>query len=233
MHTLLLRIAGPMQSWGTRSRFDERDSELEPSKSGMVGLLCAAMGIARQDTASTLALAALPMGVRVDREGRLRRDYQTAHSKSKRGIISTVQTVRYYLADAVFLVGFMGQDLELLQRLSQALQNPVWVLSLGRKSYVPSPGVWLPDGLRQQQTLTEALAGYPNLTLLEPEPQDHRLTPASASAARRLVLETSDSSGSMRFDQPISNFAERRYGARFVSTTILASENPPATPGGQ
>jgi CRISPR system Cascade subunit CasD len=230
-----------MQSWGTRSRFDERDSELEPSKSGMVGLLCAAMGIARQDTASTLALAALSMGVRVDREGTLRRDYQTAQSKSKRGIISTVQTVRYYLADAVFLVGFMGQDLALLQQLSQALQNPVWALSLGRKSYVPSPGVWLPDGLRQQQTLTEALAGYPNLTLLEPEPQNHtpkpadpEAKPAQATAARRLVLETGDNSGSMRFDQPISNFAERRYGARFVATTMLAaSENPPATPGGQ
>ena len=45
MPTLLLRLVGPMQSWGTTSRFDQRDTGKEPSKSGIVGLLAAAMGI--------------------------------------------------------------------------------------------------------------------------------------------------------------------------------------------
>nr|WP_208597066.1 CRISPR-associated protein Cas5 [Syntrophobacter fumaroxidans] len=40
--TLLMACVGPMQAWGTRSRFQERDTEREPSKSGVVGLLCAA-----------------------------------------------------------------------------------------------------------------------------------------------------------------------------------------------
>ena len=31
MSVLLLRLAGPMQSWGTRSRFSNRDTGLEPS----------------------------------------------------------------------------------------------------------------------------------------------------------------------------------------------------------
>ena len=44
MATLLLRLQGPMQSWGTTSRFDERDTQLEPSKSGVLGLVCAALG---------------------------------------------------------------------------------------------------------------------------------------------------------------------------------------------
>ena len=46
--TLLLRLQGPMQSWGTTSRFDERDTQLEPSKSGVLGLVCAAIGRDRQ-----------------------------------------------------------------------------------------------------------------------------------------------------------------------------------------
>ena len=42
--TLLLRLAGPMQSWGLESRFDQRDTGREPSKSGVLGLICAALG---------------------------------------------------------------------------------------------------------------------------------------------------------------------------------------------
>ena len=51
MSTLLLRLAGPMQSWGTQSRFTIRDSGLEPSKSGVIGLLCAALGKPRTEEA--------------------------------------------------------------------------------------------------------------------------------------------------------------------------------------
>ena len=43
MSVLLLRLAGPMQAWGTQSRFTVRDTGLEPSKSGVIGLLCAAL----------------------------------------------------------------------------------------------------------------------------------------------------------------------------------------------
>jgi len=83
MTTLLLRLAGPMQSWGTQSRFDHRDTGLEPSKSGVVGLLCAALG--RPRAADGSDLAALRMGVRVDREGVLKVDYQTAGSYHRSG----------------------------------------------------------------------------------------------------------------------------------------------------
>ena len=55
MPTLLMRLAGPMQSWGTGSRFDERDTQLEPSKSGVVGLLCAALGRDRAEPVDDLA----------------------------------------------------------------------------------------------------------------------------------------------------------------------------------
>ncbi|MEK7721143.1 MAG: type I-E CRISPR-associated protein Cas5/CasD, partial [Elusimicrobiota bacterium] len=78
MPTLLLRLAGPMQSWGTTSRFDNRDTGKEPSKSGVIGLLAAAMGIDRENRTDLEPLTLLVMGVRHDRPGIPKYDYQTA-----------------------------------------------------------------------------------------------------------------------------------------------------------
>ncbi len=121
MATLLMRLQGPMQSWGTTSRFDERDTQLEPSKSGVLGLVCAALGRDRSEPLEDLA--SLRMGVRVDREGIPLRDYQTATgvlvASGKADPRRTVVSPRHYLADAVFLVGLEGRDQALLERSSK------------------------------------------------------------------------------------------------------------------
>jgi CRISPR system Cascade subunit CasD len=78
MATLLLRLVGPIQSWGTASRFDERDTGKEPSKSGVLGLLAAASGIDRENWLDLEPLTRLIMGVRHDRPGIPMREYQTA-----------------------------------------------------------------------------------------------------------------------------------------------------------
>src|SRR5690606_2053751 len=123
--TLLLRLQGPMQSWGTTSRFDERDTQLEPSKSGVLGLICAALG--RDRTKPVDDLAALRMGVRVDQEGVPMRDYQTAtgviNAAGKVDKDRTVVSPRYYLADAVFLVGLEGER-SLRERIHESLRRP-------------------------------------------------------------------------------------------------------------
>lgn len=46
MATLLLRLAAPLQSWGSDSKFETRKTGREPTKSGVVGLLAAALGCA-------------------------------------------------------------------------------------------------------------------------------------------------------------------------------------------
>jgi CRISPR system Cascade subunit CasD len=211
MPTLLLRLAGPMQSWGTISRFDHRDTGKEPSKSGVIGLLAAALGIDREEWNDDLqALAALVMGVRHDRPGFLKRDYQTAQniiSADQKKIHETAVTKRDYLADAVFLVGLEGPDRALLERAHAALQNPVWPLALGRKSYVPSETVWLTDGV-VDDSLMSALSAYPWL-----------ITPrrGEVKPERLLVsLESAYGSGALRMDQLLSSFADRRFGARYV-----------------
>ena len=210
MPTLLLRLQGPMQSWGTTSRFDERDTQLEPSKSGVLGLICAALGRDRSESVDDLA--ALQMGVRVDREGVVLRDYQTAtgivNAAGKVDMKRTVVSPRDYLSDAAFLVGFEGER-SLLDQIHQALKTPHWPLSLGRKGCLPSPPVYLPDGVRDS-ALLEALRDYPELIK------------GAGLQVRRLLLEATE--GTVRLDQPIAPFADRRFGPRFVLTEQLEPE---------
>ena len=49
MATLLLRFAAPLQAWGIDSKFETRNTEREPSKSGVIGLLAAALGYKRTE----------------------------------------------------------------------------------------------------------------------------------------------------------------------------------------
>jgi CRISPR system Cascade subunit CasD len=209
MSVLLLRLAGPMQSWGVSSRFTTRDTGREPSKSGVVGLLCAALGRPRDAEIDDLAL--LRMGVRVDQEGIVMRDYHTA---GKGGYLKAsgqierrnlIVSERYYLADARFLVGLEGDDIPLLEQLHQRLRDPVWPLYLGRKAFVPGEPVWLPDGLWPEHGLTEALRSYP------------WMGPESARPPQRLRVALEDPNGAhVRHDQPES-FAARRFLQRRLS----------------
>ncbi|MEO5344281.1 MAG: type I-E CRISPR-associated protein Cas5/CasD [Gammaproteobacteria bacterium SHHR-1] len=204
MGTLLLRCAGPMQSWGSRSRFQERDTEREPTKSGVIGLLCAALGLDRAEPLDQLR--ALRMGVRVDRPGRLERDFHTAQEVLKatgKGTDNLISN-RYYLADAAFLVGLEGEN-ALLRSLHQALKNPRWPLFLGRKSFPPGCPVWLADGLREGETLRDALASYPNIS---------PVFLSQGSEKKTLLLESEDGN-EKRMDNPLDyRHAQRRYSAR-------------------
>jgi CRISPR system Cascade subunit CasD len=129
MSTLLLRLAGPLQSWGDSSRFTRRETRAEPTKSGVLGLLAAAQG--RRRTDPILDLAELRFGVRIDQPGRLTRDFQTAIRW--RDGKSMPLSYRYYLADAVFTAGVEGDD-SLLRALDAAIQYPVFPLYLGRRA---------------------------------------------------------------------------------------------------
>lgn len=215
MNILLLRLAGPLQSWGVQSRFAVRDTGREPSKSGVIGLLCAALG--RPRSAAITDLAALKMGTRVDQEGKIERDFHTAQNvlKAGGGIKNTEPSNRYYLTGARFLIGLESEDLAFLHSLQHALQAPVWPLYLGRKAFVPGEPVWLKDGLKENTDLRAALETYPWL--------GHDARTWERLEHVRLVLE--DPQGTeIRPDQPLS-FAERRFAPRCVTTTFC--EKPP------
>ncbi len=232
MKTLLLRLVGPMQSWGTTSRFTERDTGLEPSKSGVIGLLCAALGKPRLERPADAGvwpalsdLADLCMGVRVDRAGVMGVDFQTAGGgklgRREYGVAKAdgskgdpVMSWRYYLQDAAFLVGLASEDENLLGRLHAALKEPVWPLYLGRKSYVPGMPVYLKDGL-QDGDLPAVLARYSVVATGEGE---ERL---------RVILDVPYGKGEeVRADVPLDFFG-RRFGLRQVRVdSVPAPETP-------
>ena len=122
MATLLLRLAAPLQSWGADSKFETRKTNREPTKSGVIGLLAAALGLRRDDAAGLARLNGLHFAVRADREGSLLVDFHTANREEdrKKGKAPYV-TYRHYLQDAVFLVGLESEDTALLQALETAL----------------------------------------------------------------------------------------------------------------
>ncbi|MCC6909095.1 MAG: type I-E CRISPR-associated protein Cas5/CasD [Phycisphaerales bacterium] len=173
-NTLFLRLEGPLQSWGDTSKFVIRRSMEAPTKSGVLGLVCCAMGLLRAKARERLPeLNTLAMGVRIDRPGTRWWDYHTvgadvgmttAGGGIKTGAQGTLITRREYLADASFLVALRGEA-ELIQRVAGALAAPVWPVFLGRKSCPPGlPVLATPregDGWRNPSThasLADALA---------------------------------------------------------------------------
>ena len=164
MATLLLRLAAPLQAWGADSKFETRKTAREPTKSGVIGLLAAALGLRRDETEPLTRLAQLRFGVRVEREGQLLVDFHMARNEEKD---RSYVTYRHYLEDAVFLVGLESEDTALLQELAEALTHPVFPLYLGRRACPPTLPLCL--GLREQG-LVEALQAEPALCPGGPKP---------------------------------------------------------------
>ncbi|WNI16530.1 type I-E CRISPR-associated protein Cas5/CasD [Actinacidiphila sp. ITFR-21] len=198
MSVLLLRLAGPLQSWGSAARFVRRTTENAPTKSGVLGMLAAAQGRGRDGDLSDLV--ALRFGVRIDQPGTRLRDFQTArHFDTDKAM---PLSERFYLADAVFVAAVEGER-ELVRQLYAAVREPVYLPYLGRRSCPPALPVDL--GLREDTDLVTALEEAPwqasawyrsrrqpgQLTILHDSPPDRtpdvslRDTPVSFSQTHR------------------------------------------------
>ncbi len=229
MSTFCFRLCGPMQSWGTQSRFLVRDTGAEPSKSGIVGLICAAMGTPRDDRATIERFARLRVAVRADRPGTMAMDFHTIgglrSGADRYGVIradssgvGAVVSRRYYLADAEFTVALEG-DRAVLEEAAAALAAPHWQLFLGRKSFVPSAPLLLPAGPPwesgwKETALEQSVRFFPWLPLLS------GLNKAAAPERLRVVID--DPSGSeIRRDRPLT-FAPRAFTIRRVRTLWVA-----------
>jgi CRISPR system Cascade subunit CasD len=149
--TLVLRLAGPLQSWGGASKFKVRGTLGFPTYSGLIGMFSAAYGFGRFDDKSRELFENLSLTVRVDRKGIKIRDYQTVGPRASgewqvplgngrqwklEGEPATDVTERYYLSDSSFTVFVTGDEFA-VRSLGDALRSPKWQLSLGRKTCVP------------------------------------------------------------------------------------------------
>lgn len=152
---LALLLDAPMQSWGHASRFERRTTALHPTRSGVFGLLAAALGIDKHsegEAAQLTRFAALHVTTvtlpRLDRDNRRTElpivrleDYHTVtgirRASGKIEEDATVQTYRHYLLDARFGVLIEGNS-KLLAELAEALRDPLWGVWFGRKCCVPA-----------------------------------------------------------------------------------------------
>jgi CRISPR system Cascade subunit CasD len=184
---LLLWLEAPLQSWGHDSRYGRRESLDFPTKSGVLGLLCCALGAGGEQVALLERLASLDMaveayvlaakdGTAVAREPLLRDFHMVGSgyddqdpwesllipktSAGKKAVGGGAKmTYRYYLQDMAFAVALEVPG-DLVPDFSTALQNPVWDLFLGRKCCVPTEFIYqgLFVGVESALTTASALA---------------------------------------------------------------------------
>lgn len=158
---LALLLDAPLQSWGFASRFQRRTTGLHPTKSGVLGMICAAMGVAKgtdaerkllpQLAALNMTSIAIPRVVGGSHPGmaeavpvRRLEDFHTVlNTRRASGKLNDdpVVTRRQYLLDARFGVILSG-DRALLLRIAGALEDPVWGVWFGRKSCIPSEPIY-------------------------------------------------------------------------------------------
>jgi CRISPR system Cascade subunit CasD len=151
---LLFHLYGPMASWGGPAVGEHRHSDGHPGRSAILGLLAAGLGLRRdQEAAHTALEASYGIGVRIDCDGELMRDYHTvqAPARDKKAVwasrydeihrdparLSTLLSQRDYRVEAAYTVALwprVESPPYALADLAEALNHPRFTLYLGRKS---------------------------------------------------------------------------------------------------
>lgn len=179
---LVLRLEGPLQSWGFNSQYNRRNTGLLPTKSAVLGMCCAALGVPRGSEEEKVLLercvglrlltVAIPRSLEFGKKSvelSVRRivDYHTVqNTKTASGITKdTHLTYRQYLCDASFACVLSGNT-ELINQLAkdekgQGLENPVWGIWLGRKACIPTAPVFAGIFLSEAEALRELLEFQP------------------------------------------------------------------------
>ncbi len=233
---LAFQIDAPMQSWGVASRYQHRESESFPTKSGVTGVLAAALGIdkhAPDEDEAIAPLADLKMTVlhapkQHKRSAQRLSDFHTVgggydrkDNFEKMHIVRTadgkvsahaVITHRTYLTDTRFIVLLEGAT-SLLEQCATALENPKWGVWFGRKCCIPAAPL-LPTLAPSQE---EALQKISNLLGLD------QAAFAIGEGRREAALD----GAWYQQDKPVS-FGRREFLSRPVSRDISHPRQNPA-----
>ena len=213
MRIIALRLEGMLQSWGEDSKWDERSTSSVPTKSGIVGLIAACLGIDRDDPFIIHISQIIKIAVRVDRKGTLLSDFHTVASnkmivasggKQSRTIVSH----RQYLQDASFVVLITSADQQLMDSIAKAVNDPKWIPYLGRKSCAPSKPIFVFDTTRYISFM-DCFCNVPLSDRTDDNEQSF------------LIEEEDDCGNKYRRDEIIDN-RERRFFLRNVKTYTLA-----------
>lgn len=217
LYTLMLRLSAPWQSWGSESVYDNRETDNMPTKSGIIGMLAAALGRRRDDSLSDLVK--LRFGVRIDWQGTRQNDFQITRMGEK---LNANLSNKAYLSDAIFLAGLSFEEAGFLESLEHALRNPKFPLFLGRRACPPTQPLVL--GIRNKD-LYQALLEE---EWLVPDWRRRSLFRFSNQLQLRIVMDDVQGGG-LKKDVPISLSPFRReyryrYRKEMPAKTVVKGE---------
>jgi len=158
---LIFCLYGPMASWGDIAPGEIRPTFDRPSKSAVMGLIAAALGIRRDEERRQRELVAgYRMAIRIDSRGTLLRDHHTIQIPSAgsdgatdpfatrmdelavpKETLNTILSSRDYRCDAAYTICLWGRTDAppySLAAIQASLDTPAFVLYLGRKSCPPA-----------------------------------------------------------------------------------------------
>ena len=205
MFTLLLRLAGPIQSWGSSSLFDERGTDYYPTKSGVIGLVASALGRRRDESLDDLNN--LQFGIRIDQQGELLTDYHITNMGPK---LNANISKRKYLCDSIFLVGLSSENKDFLTQIANAILCPKYPLYLGRRSCPVTLPVYL--SIKEKDLYT---ALYEEEWLVS-DWRKERVLKNNKLQYLRIIIEDPDST-ILKRDEPRSfSPFKREYGYRRI-----------------
>jgi len=163
---IILRLEGDFQSFGTQGKWYIRETDPEPSKSAIIGMIGNAMGLKKFDPKLVELEQKLELAIRIDREGTVIEDYHTiqkgSRSANHKFSDNPLLTTRTYLQNASFLVIVKSKtnDKSYLESIANAFQNPKRPIYIGRKCCIPTKPVF--QALKEQYTsMEEAIRNEP------------------------------------------------------------------------
>lgn len=223
MKTVVMRLEGPLQSWGIESKGAARGTLDFPSRSGVMGMILAAMGLGGSQEEMLERLSPGRMDViswhRPGRQMKEMTDFQTVGTcydgkdpwqslmiprKRDGKASSTAAKIirRHILQDATFTV-LLEVDDGIADDVATALSYPAWPLFLGRAAYIPSQFIYAgtSDSIKDAEILAEkVMEGYDKDTIVR---EEDGCTPGA------IVLT----------DVPLSFGKTRRYCTRYVTVS--------------
>ncbi|MEU7524729.1 type I-E CRISPR-associated protein Cas5/CasD [Saccharothrix sp. NPDC042600] len=229
MSGIVLQLCGPMQSWGSSSPWNRRETERHPTRSGLLGMVAAVIGLGRDDP--IIELATLRFTIRIDRPGQLITDFHTvgggrpreqtpvlARLKFRKEGKGTLVSERYYLSDAVFTVAVTSDGGDILDRIGDKLARPAYAPFLGRRSCPPA-GAFM---LGRHEDPARALFDTIPVARTAPRQAD--------TVAVDYVTETPPTDGvtstqEVRATQPLNTFRSRAFASH---TTWRSTHHLPA-----
>jgi len=169
---LLLWFESTLQSWGSDSKFGRRDTQAFPTKSGVLGLVCSALGVGGEQRELLAEFATLNQTVvsfartkakdglivKQNREPLLRDFHMVGSGYSKSDPWATMlipktcdgkpavgggtKMTYRYYLQDAAFAVALEVPVDKVEAITKALQNPVWDVYLGRKNCVPTDFIY-------------------------------------------------------------------------------------------